>query len=583
MFSYCGSTILNTGHASVGSLLNDIAAPFWDSGPVPQNWTVSGLGVVYSGPPHLSSGSAYWWNLRWQSDNGTWSEESALMRFVTNNFDDNAWKGAQWVGAGHSQFRTQFEIPEQSNISSSSSALSLQHKLPMLEAAPQWDAFIFISSPGGYVVKVNGILLPGGDQVGVQAWFDWTSELQSSVLDIAPLLLPGKVNEVEVTIGCGCWCPSAVPTWEHSGRFIHTLNGQRPLTKILITVSKPSGTVTTKAPDMITIDNAGTFKSKDMKNLVQLATGVTRANGSASFESRVGPVNASSSSSWLGSTQDWTLAPNYGWQSPARLVPNDTLLFDLPQANNEVNGKDKFQSTKENVSQLRMPHPKAPTPLPQPPLATFASIYAKSVKNFTAVAHDFTKNPSSSVFGYLYEFPTMIVGTANIAAGAWSGNGRIYLEFCEYLDYKGQCVKPKAYTQSIVDTHIVDDAIQASNYPAIDRFAIHASVPNTTAELTGAFSWRGFQYVIVTMSDNVYFRGGINDITGVWAGLKLQVASNISFTDSGKNGGAAQKLMKLVDLTQRGFRSNLLTGLPTDCPTRLVYTIATIEILITVS
>ena len=70
--------------------------------------------------------------------------------------------------------------------------------------------------------------------------------------------------------------------------------------------------------------------------------------------------------------------------------------------------------------------------------------------------------------------------------------------------------------------------------------------------------------MLVTTTGNVQFRGALSDLTASWTGLDLESASNISF----HGGTGSDQLTQLVDMTARGFRSNLLTGLPTDCPTR---------------
>ena len=83
-------------------------------------------------------------------------------------------------------------------------------------------------------------------------------------------------------------------------------------------------------------------------------------------------------------------------------------------------------------------------------------------------------------------------------------------------------------------------------------------------ELHTRHSWRGFQYVIVrTSGEGVAFRGALADVAARWSGQELESGGALSF-----EGDGAEMLAQISNLTRRGMRSNILSGLPTDCPTR---------------
>lgn len=96
----------------------------------------------------------------------------------------------------------------------------------------------------------------------------------------------------------------------------------------------------------------------------------------------------------------------------------------------------------------------------------------------------------------------------------------------------------------------------------------------------------GFQYVIVRTSPGVVFRGALGDVVAVWTGAALEasVSFNVSMADanaassSSQRGGSdagssagdvgASVFAQIADMVARTQRSNMVSGLPTDCPTR---------------
>lgn len=239
-------------------------------------------------------------------------------------------------------------------------------------------------------------------------------------------------------------------------------------------------------------------------------------SGGGGWSSRVGVVV--SSSSWTGSTMDFGLTPEEGWVSPAQLVPFDTVQLDIPKANS-VLGVPPITIDYEGISAARA--------------------YPVSESSTT---------PQSIV----YEFPRMVVGVVSLASGSWSSSvsgGRIAIEFCEVLEdvATGKCVRQGGYTQNgTMDTYMLPK---------------HSGVGGFN--LTTRFSWRGFQYAIVTASSGASFRGSLNDLRAHWVGADIESTADISF-----EGDGAALFTDINAMVHLGMLSNLVTGIPTDCPTR---------------
>ena len=85
------------------------------------------------------------------------------------------------------------------------------------------------------------------------------------------------------------------------------------------------------------------------------------------------------------------------------------------------------------------------------------------------------------------------------------------------------------------------------------------------ADLHTAFSWRGFRYVVVRTAGAAHFSGKLEDIYARWSYVDAEEMAEVSFGGSG-----AELLRDIVAMVKRTQRSNMVSALPTDCPTRCV-------------
>jgi hypothetical protein len=193
----------------------------WDSGFVaPGASSGAECGV------QLTAGTSYRLRSMWQSAGGRASPLTAPADgcFTTALATEADWRGAQWVGAGHGEFATNFTI--------SPAAVP-----PTCAGGHKLTGRAFLSAPGGGQLRVNGHVVGGGGAAahdpGVAPWLDWTKAMHHHVVDVSSVLRLG-VNQVTLLTGCGAWCPSQAPTWAHSGRAIRTPAGAQPMAKLLL-------------------------------------------------------------------------------------------------------------------------------------------------------------------------------------------------------------------------------------------------------------------------------------------------------------------------------------------------------------
>ena len=166
------------------------------------------------------------------------------------------------------------------------------------------------------------------------------------------------------------------------------------------------------------------------------------------------------------------------------------------------------------------------------------------------VGHGQGPTPTPAVESWTYRFDAMIVGSAVVPAAAWSGAGTLTLEYCEVLAQPGVCRRFSGAgfdVHGTVDTHIVDSSV-------------------AMGDLSTHFSWRGFQHVLVKTTGTVKFAGTIDSLFATWVAVDLEETADIQF--EGGDEQATATLASIRDMVKRTERSNTVSGLPTDCPTR---------------
>ena len=442
------------------------------------NTSVGGGGPAVKCGAALLPGASFVATALWQDAAGK-QHPAGEGSFDTGLLSEADWRGAPWMGAGHGEFAATFTLAE--------------------GTATRGRAYV--AAPGGQLLYVNGALV-GTDSIGVAPWLDWTKQMHSRTYDVSAELRSG-VNTLVLKAGCGAWCPSAAPTWAHSGRMIHTPAGKQPLARLLLTVGRRGS-------------HAG--------EALQIVAGFSH--------SRVGTTL--SSSSWFGSTINHSVPATSGWETPAREVPADTVSKDIAPITVPLVQPQVF-TAKAAPSRVRSDvhyYPEDPYT---------EAVYPKSVEKIDATT-------------WLYYFDEMIVGTASVAGKSWSGTGHIVLEYCEVLLHaeNATCLRQSGFEETgTVDRHIVDDSIASEE----------------GNDLHTAFSWRGFRYVKVrTSGRGITFNGAREGIYGRWSYVNIGETAHIEF--GGGEEGASEMLTDIVAMVKRTQRSNLVSGLPTDCPTR---------------
>ena len=166
---------------------------------------------------------------------------------------------------------------------------------------------------------------------------------------------------------------SAALTAAAAGRKVHSAAGAQPAVRLVVTLQPPGH----EAPSPVLV------------------------SGSAQLAGRVGAVQ--NSSSWLGSTRNWTLPADEGWSSPARPVPTAAVAADFPEAS----------------PALQMP------PVHTGPEISAAEVDAAHVAGAVRHVYRFPVRPCREVpmchRSRRSGGQAMVVGTATLKAGSWSG------------------------------------------------------------------------------------------------------------------------------------------------------------------
>jgi hypothetical protein len=213
----------------------------WDSGKTPSN---NATAVECSKALFMGSYSfeAMWWD---SSDTGS---PLAHASFDVGPLTEVDWAGAAWYGGG-GQRELRVQLPPLANGSL---------------------ARLFVASPGGTIVSVNGA--PVGDAYGISAWTDFGGRVMYEARALDGLLLAGQGNEVTVAMGCGFYCSAGGGAKDPVARLLYSTAG---------------------------------------------ADGTTRRLGAQglSVEGRAGRVKSDSPK--LGTHTDWRVGPGDGW-APAK-------------------------------------------------------------------------------------------------------------------------------------------------------------------------------------------------------------------------------------------------------------------------
>jgi hypothetical protein len=179
---------------------------------------------------------------------------------------------------------------------------------------------------------------------------------------------------------------------------------------------------------------------------------------------------------------------------------------------------------------------------------------------------------------WAYRFSRMIVGHAAVALDAVStgagAGGNLTLRHCELLNETlGErevfCLA-LAHLPDQPDTYMLPAGVNRTANTD-DATSVHlqlaAGAVTTSAsgrrQLTPAFTWHGFQFVVVEATQGVSFAGTLDSLEPRWTVPELTETSAISFAGEG-----AKTLEQIQEITVASQISNLAGYGPSDCPTR---------------
>ena len=228
---------------------------------------------------------------------------------------------------------------------------------------------------------------------------------------------------------------------------------------------------------------------------------------------------------WEGAVMDWGLRDADGWKTPPP-VPDtpgwrpmgSSVALQAPYAATSPDVRFGFPVRAVSVTVL------APSPA------------------------------SPAVRRVLYKFDRNIVGHAAVRASAvtTSTEGNLTLRHCEVLNVSlGEensfCLALR-HLPDQPDTHMFPKGYRASSPDDL---------------LSPRFTWHGFQYVIVEVTQGVDFEANIDSLVARWTASDLEDTASIEFAGPG-----AQQLSQIRDIVKASQVSNMAAFSPTDCPTR---------------
>ena len=169
---------------------------------------------------------------------------------------------------------------------------------------------------------------------------------------------------------------------------------------------------------------------------------------------------------------------------------------------------------------------------------------------------------------WAYKFSRNIVGHAAVPLDAVStagAGGNLTLRHCELLNTT--LGEGEAFCLALAHLPDQPDTFMLPvGFNTADEVQLAAGAVTTSASgqrLTPAFTWHGFQHVIVEATAGVSFAGKLDSLEPHWTLPELAETSAISFAGEG-----AEILGQIQDITVASQISNLAGFGPTDCPTR---------------
>ncbi len=230
----------------------------WDSGRASAR---GGLPTGVRCGKELKSRTSYMWSVQYWSE--SLPSHVATSRFDIGLLSEADWGGAEWIGAGHNQFRL---APPERALDSLTRVSSARIKL-------------HVAAPGGAVVEVGAAVV--GDPVGVSLWTTNDKTVQYFTYDLTEVLLDdaSAAAQVIVSIGGGFFSSTVRPA--------KASNGARP----------------TMCRILLLLDGCATTETEVL----------LRSSASGPIEGRMGPVLADDP--WMGTTTNTSLSSTDGWNA----------------------------------------------------------------------------------------------------------------------------------------------------------------------------------------------------------------------------------------------------------------------------
>eukprot|EP00040_Diaphanoeca_grandis_P015233 m.77460 g.77460 ORF g.77460 m.77460 type:complete len:1094 (-) comp25018_c0_seq1:43-3324(-) len=549
--------------------------------------------VVYGGDP-LQVDSMYRFSVTW------WSTDDRTSVAAFGTFDMAPMNETYWLladtlgGANQRQYRFEFQVPTN-------------------EGAVERSR-LHLDAPGCAVVWVNGVL--ASDPSGVCQWTTYTKTIVIASYNLTSFLQPGA-NAIGIQLGCGVYCDNGFSPYVRARIYAVTSSGKKitaysrgeqgpppppapPSPPLLCGVAKEHETVELSCSTGSTISTV-TFASFGE------STGSCGAEPSKSNENtfKVNPACDTVSSLLIlqracVGKQACVLAPACSARQ-CHLLPGGTDVADPCQmhvkwlaaaisCNTSATPRAVLRNSNTNTnisSDTDTPWLAAAGPVitndpwkgtttnwtvfmadARAGWATTHFVQADSLqtwKNATlttegaVVVRRATNAPVSRQIGSMVQavgavktgnaclvtFPANVVGQMYIGASAYTvqGNGSIQLQHSEKLSNDSSTIDP-AWGWGNMDVHLFSQA-------------------GGGIALWPQFTWHGFQFVEVTVFGDVDVECAPSSFSVSVIHSDVQTTGTLAF-----EGGDGPFLNKLQTMIVNGQLSNIVEGMPTDCPTR---------------